>query len=100
MLARRERGDRDLVVGVARGADVDDVDGRILDHVLPAGGVRGEAEALGGGLDRAGGAPGQSVQMRGQRQLDEAVRVAPGMEWAAPMTPYPIMPTFNLPAGV
>src|SRR5690625_7413288 len=76
MLARRERGDRDLVVGVARGADVDDVDGRILDHVLPAGGVRGEAEALGGGLDRAGGAPGQSVQMRGQRQLDEAVRVA------------------------
>ena len=79
VLAGRERGEGDLVVGVARGADVDDVDAGILDQVLPASGVGGETVPFGGVGDRGLGAARDRVQHRGGRQIEEAMRGAPGM---------------------
>jgi hypothetical protein len=79
VLAGGECGEGDLVVGVARGADVDDVDLGVLDEVLPAGGAGGEPVLLRGVGDRGLGAARDGVQHRGGRQVEEPVCGAPGM---------------------
>ena len=79
MLARLERRERDLEVGVARRADVDDVDVVALDRLAPVGGVAVPAELVGGiGCCRLGAADDQA-HLRGGRQVEEPVRVAPAL---------------------
>ena len=89
VLAGRERRERDLVVRVPGGADVDHVDLRVLDHVLPAGGPGGEAEALGGLGHRALGAPREGAQLGRERKIEEAVGGAPGMGMGRAHEPVP-----------
>ena len=79
VLAGLEGGDGDLGVGVAGGADVDEVDVVALDQGLPRGLGGLPAEALGGGATPAGVTAGDGGHPRTQRQVEEAGGGAPGL---------------------
>ncbi len=76
VLARLERGDRDLGVAVAGGADVDDVDVVALDHRVPVGGRLGPAVAGRDLLDRLLVAADQHL-LAHRRRVVERADVAP-----------------------
>jgi hypothetical protein len=77
VLAGGERGQRDLLVRVARGADVDEVDVLPGDHAPPVGGVLRPAEFRGRGGDTGVAATADQRHLRRQRQIERVVDGAP-----------------------
>ena len=80
VLAGLERGDGDLGVGVARGADVDEVDVVALDQPAPVGLGRAPSRAGRPRPRRGSASRPPSTRIAGsQRQVEEAGRGAPGL---------------------
>ena len=77
VLARLERGDRDLGVRVARGHDVDDVDVVAGDHLAPVGRRLGPAPLLGGCGDGIRIAADDHGHLDRIRQVEHARRLPP-----------------------
>ncbi len=89
MLARRERGQHDVLVGIARGRDVDELDIGPLDQGVVVGLVAVPAERLGRFLHARlvasadGDHPRSRIDVEEMGDLPVGIRVRPAHEFVA-----------------
>lgn len=79
MLTGLEGGDRDLSVGIARGADINDVDILAFEYFSVVGGELRPAESFGSGSDPVFIAPHEDDHLRLQGKAEGGVSITPSV---------------------